>query len=75
MGEHFDKNSVRQHHLAKVEEILSQGGGPEEIVNYLMSRIGTVISYERRKYERRIAAQWSNHDANRYTRGRATQLR
>ena len=61
MGELFTKHSIRQRHTNKVHEILNQGGGPEEIVNYLMSRIGTVISYERRKYERRLAAQWSNN--------------
>ena len=69
MGELFTKHSVRQTHTNKVHEILNQGGGPEEIVNYLMSRIGTVISYERRKYERRLAAQWSkSHEEGRAER-------
>ena len=61
MGELFTKQSIREKHTQKVQEILKQGGGPREIVDYLVSRIGTVISYERRKYERRLAAQWSNN--------------
>ena len=47
----FNKDSIREHHRQKITEILTQGGGVEEIVNYLMSRISTVISYERRKNE------------------------
>ena len=60
MGKLFTKQSVRENHVRKVNEILSQGGGPEEIANYIMSRIGTVISYERKKHERQLMAQRSN---------------
>lgn len=73
MGEIFTKQSIRAKHLASVNQILSHGGGAEEIVNYLMSRIGTVISYERRKYERRLAAQWSIKNGNQETRRREPQ--
>ena len=63
MSETFTKESIRQKHTQKIKEILGQGGGAEEIVNYLMSRISTVISYERRKYERRGLREWSyNHE-------------
>ena len=62
MGKFFTKQSVREKHVQTVNEILSQGGGPEEIANYIMSRIGTVISYERKKHERQLMAQRSNSD-------------
>ena len=62
MGETFTKDTIREKHKQKVHQILEQGGGVEAIVNYLMSRIGTAISYERRKYERRMMAQWSKND-------------
>ena len=66
MSDPFDKNSVRECHRQTVSTILDRGGGVEEIVNYLMSRIGNVIAYERRKYERRLIAQWSkNYGQNR----------
>jgi 16S rRNA A1518/A1519 N6-dimethyltransferase RsmA/KsgA/DIM1 with predicted DNA glycosylase/AP lyase activity len=57
MTETFTKESIRQHHIDKISEILNGGGGPEELTNYLMSRISNVISYERRKYERRLLRQ------------------
>lgn len=60
MGETFTRESIRDHHRDKIREIMDQGGGVEEIVNYLMSRISTVISYERRKYDRRQLREWSN---------------
>ena len=53
MSEKFTKDSIREHHRQKIKEIFDQGGDIEEIVNYLMSRIATVISYERGKNERR----------------------
>ena len=59
MGETFTRETIRDHHRQKIKEILTQGGGVDEIVNYLMSRISTVISYERRKYERRQLREWS----------------
>ncbi len=62
MPELFDKNSIRECHHQRINAILDQGGGVEEIVNYLMSRIGNVIAYERRKYERRLIAQWSKNN-------------
>lgn len=63
MSETFTKESIREKHLNKIKEILFQGGGPNEIVNYLMCRISTVISYERRKNDRRNLREWSkNHE-------------
>lgn len=59
MGETFTRDTIKYKHRQKIQEILSQGGGVDEIVNYLMSRISTVISYERRKYERRQMREWS----------------
>ena len=35
MGQLFTKQSVREKHVQKVHEILSQGGRPEEIANYI----------------------------------------
>ena len=61
MSELFTKESVREKHQMKIKEILQQGGGVDEIVNYIMSKISTVISYERRKYERRALREWSNN--------------
>jgi hypothetical protein len=55
VSEIFTKETVRDKHLNTVKRILNEGKGAEEITNYLMSKIGTVLSYERRKYERRIA--------------------
>jgi hypothetical protein len=63
MSELFSKESIKEKHRMKVREILQGGGGIEEIVNYIMSRISNVISYERRKYERRLLREWSkNHE-------------
>ena len=59
MGETFTRESIRENHQQKIQRILNQGGGVEEIVNYIMSRISTVISYERRKNERRQLREWS----------------
>jgi len=53
MSEAFTRESIREHHRVKIKKIINQGGGVEEIDNYLMNRISTVISYERRKNERR----------------------
>ena len=65
MKKEFTKDSIREQHCGKIRNILTQGGGVEEIVNYIMSRISTVISYERRKYERRNMRDWSkNHEKN-----------
>ena len=36
MGQLFTKQSVREKHVQKVHEILSQGGRPEEIANYIL---------------------------------------
>jgi hypothetical protein len=55
MGETFTRESIKESHKNKIKKILDQGGGVDEIVNYLMSRISTVISYERRKYENRMS--------------------
>lgn len=60
----FTKETVREKHRRKIQEILDQGGGIEGLVNYVMSRIGTVISYERRKNERQLMAQGSKNDEN-----------
>lgn len=60
MSETFTRESIKINHQQKIQQILDQGGGVEEIVNYLMSRISTVISYERRKNERRQLREWSN---------------
>lgn len=66
MGETFTRESIKEDHKNKIQKILDQGGGATEIVNYLMSRISTVISYERRKYERRQLREWSkDHDESR----------
>lgn len=59
MRETFSKESIREKHCLKVREIIQSGGGVEDIVNYIMSRISTVISYERRKNERRKLREWS----------------
>lgn len=59
MGQTFTKDSIREHHKEKVKEIMKGSDDLEEVadnlVNYIMSRISTVLSYERRKYERREA--------------------
>jgi cytochrome c-type biogenesis protein CcmH/NrfF len=65
--ETFTKESIREQHKRKITEILQQGGSIEDLVNYIMSRIGDVISYERRKYERRLMREWSK---NQYERER-----
>ena len=71
MGETFTRESIRDHHREKIKSILDAGGGVNEIVNYLMSRISTVISYERRKYERRNMQEWSkDYDQKKGDRGR-----
>jgi len=62
MGETFTRESIRRHHKEKIKSILDGGGGVDEIVNYLMSRISTVISYERRKNERRSMREWSENN-------------
>ena len=66
----FTKDSVKEQHRGKISDILTQGGGVDEIVNYIMSRISTVISYERRKYERRHLRKWSKNDQENNTFGR-----
>ena len=71
--ETFDKFSIREHHRQKIQAILDQGCGVEEIVNYLMSRISTVISYERRKYERRQLREWSKDYEKGKNSGRGSQ--
>jgi hypothetical protein len=69
MKKEFTKDSIREQHCGKIRDILTQGGGVEEIVNYIMSRISTVISYERRKYERRNMREWSkNHEKRKDSR-------
>ena len=59
-SEPFTRDEVRERHRAKIRQILYQHedleDGIDALVNYVMSRIGTVISYERRKYERRLKA-------------------
>ena len=68
--ETFTKESIREKHKRKITQILQQGGSVEDLVNYIMSRIGDVISYERRKYERRLMRQWSkNHEKRRTLQG------
>ena len=47
--ETFTRESIRQNYHQKIQVIPDQGGGVDEIVNYLMSRISMVISYEGRK--------------------------
>ncbi|MGD0021709.1 MAG: hypothetical protein ABSC54_05340 [Smithellaceae bacterium] len=59
MSEIFSKESIKEKHRLKINEIMKAGGSVEEIVNYIMSRISTVISYERRKNERRKLREWS----------------
>ena len=66
--ETFTKESIREKHRRKITEILQQGGSIEDLVNYLMSRIGDVIAYERRKSERRLMREWSK---NQYERDRS----
>ena len=65
--ETFTKQSIREKHKRKIAEILQQGGSVEDLTNYIMSRIGDVISYERRKYERRQMREWSKHYEQRRT--------
>jgi hypothetical protein len=57
--ETFTKESIREKHRRKITEILQKGGGIEDLVNYIMSGIGDVIAYERRKHERRLMREWS----------------
>jgi hypothetical protein len=67
MAELFTKESIREKHRMKIKEILQQGGGVDELVMYIMSRISDVISYERRKYERRALREWSkNYETKKY---------
>ena len=61
MGESFTRDSIRQKHRQKIKMILNEGGGVDEIVNYMMSRISTVISYEHRKNERNNLRKWSEN--------------
>ena len=61
MAELFTKESIREKHRMKIKEILQQGGGVDEIVTCIMSRISDVISYERRKNERRALREWSKN--------------
>jgi cytochrome c-type biogenesis protein CcmH/NrfF len=70
MSEKFSKESIKENHRIKIREILQNGGSVDEIVNYLMSRISTVISYERRKNERRNMREWSkNHETKKSMAG------
>lgn len=62
MGRTFTKESIRESHHQKISRILDDGGGVNEIVNYIMSRISDVISYERRKNERRKWREWSKNE-------------
>lgn len=71
MSETFTRDSIRKHHRHKVKQILDQGGGIDEIVNYIMSRISTVISYERRKNERRQLREWSKNHGSKKSEGGA----
>jgi len=69
MSEAFTKESIREHHRQKIKEIVKQGGGVEEIVNYIMNRISTVISYERRKHElRQLRIRSNNNEKERTDR-------
>jgi hypothetical protein len=54
MSDTFTKQSLKEKHRQTIQTILDNGGDATDIVNYLMSRISTVISYERRKYEHRL---------------------
>lgn len=65
MKELFTKQSMREKHTVKIAQILAEGKGVDAIVEYLMSRVGMAIAYERGKMERREAAQWSNRNASR----------
>ena len=69
LSETFTKESMREKHHNKVKRILSEGGGTDDIVNYIMSRISYVISYERNKYERRILQEWSKNYETRNQQG------
>jgi len=73
MSELFSKDSIREKHRLKITEIMKGGGGVEEIVNYIMSRISTVISYERRKNERRNMRQWSKDYETKKSNGTGQQ--
>ena len=42
------KENLREKHKGKIEEILSQGKGADVITDYLMSKIGAIISRERK---------------------------
>ena len=69
--ETFTKESIREKHKRKITEILQQGGSVEDLVNYVMSRIGDVISYERRKYERRQMREWNKNHYESHNRSRS----
>ena len=73
MSETFTRDSIREHHRQKIKEIFNQDGGVDEIVNYVMSRIATVISYERRKNERRQLREWSEDYERRNDKGEGPQ--
>ena len=69
MSEIFTKETIREKHRNKVNEIIQSGGGVEELVNYIMSRISTVISYERRKNElRQLRIRSENHEKKQNSR-------
>ncbi len=55
MKESFTKDQIRTRHQIKIREILDMDlkadDAVEVLVNYVMSRVGNVIAYERRKME------------------------
>lgn len=73
MSELFSKESIKEKHRLKIKEIMKDGGDVEEIVNYIMSRISTVISYERRKNERRNLREWSKDHETKKSGGTGQQ--
>ncbi len=61
---YFTKTSIKEQHRQKILAILNQHEGNdavEAIVGYLMNRIGNVISYERKKWERQMGCSGGNH--------------
>jgi len=61
----FGKESIKEVHREKITKILSEYDRLEAIdalTNYVMSRIGNVIAYERRKWERRSMRERSEND-------------
>lgn len=65
MNTNFKKETIKEAHREKITQILYEKDGIEAVdalTNYVMSRIGNVIAYERRKWERRMMRNRSKNE-------------